>query len=67
MLGMPVPFGFYISWASMAQTAVLFAILLGFTLLLNLNKVRVSKPIELLHGSSVGEREPKTLCIASLG
>ena len=66
MLGMPVPFGFYISWASMAQTAVLFAILLGFTLLLNLNKVRVSKPIELLHGSSVGEREPKTRLLMTL-
>ena len=27
---------------------------------MNLNKVRVSKPIELLHGGNVGEREPKT-------
>lgn len=60
MLGMPVPFGFYISWSGMVQTAILFAGLLGVTLLLNLNKVRVSKPIELLRSGNVGEREPRT-------
>ncbi len=60
MIGLPAPFGFYISWDGMAQTAALFAALLAFTLLLNLNKVRVSKPIELLRGGNVGEREPKT-------
>ncbi len=73
MLGMPVPFGFYISWDGMAWTAGLFLLLLVVTLLVNLNKVRVSKPIELLHSGSVGEREPKTkwfmtlLGIVSLG
>lgn len=60
MLGMPVPFGFYISWDGMAWTAALFLLLLAVTLLVNLNKVRLSKPIELLHGGNVGEREPKT-------
>ena len=73
MLGMPVPFGFYISWDGMAWTAALFLILLAVTLLVNLNKVRVSKPIELLRGGNVGEREPRTkwfmtlLGIISLG
>ncbi len=66
LLKMPVPFGFYISWGGMAQTAALFAALLGFTLLLNLNRVRVSKPIELLHGSAAGEREPKTRWVMTL-
>ncbi|MBD5153037.1 MAG: FtsX-like permease family protein [Oscillibacter sp.] len=66
LMGMPVPFGFYICWNGMAQTAVLFAALLAVTLLLNLNKVRVSKPIELLHGSNVGEREPKTRWLMTL-
>ncbi|MDE7011167.1 MAG: FtsX-like permease family protein, partial [Oscillospiraceae bacterium] len=60
MIGMPVPLDFYISWDGMALTAALFAALLGTALLVNLNKVRVSKPIELLHGGNVGEREPKT-------
>ena len=72
-MGMPVPFGFSISWTGIAQTSALFAVLLAVTLLVNLNKVRVSKPIELLHGGNVGEREPKTrwlltiLGIAALG
>ena len=66
LVGMPVPFGFYVSWSGMAQTAVLFAALLALTLLANLNKVRVSKPIELLQGGQVGEREPKTRWVMTL-
>ena len=72
-MNLPVPFGFYICWDGMAQTALLFAGLLAVTLVFNLNKVRVSKPIELLRGGNVGEREPKTrwlltlLGIATLG
>ena len=60
LLRFAVPFGFAISWDAMARTAVLFGVLIGLTLLSNLNKVRVSKPIELLYGSQVGEREPRT-------
>ncbi len=60
MVGMPVPFGFYISWDGMIWTAALFLLLLAVTLLVNLNKVRLSKPIELLRGGNMGEREPKT-------
>jgi len=60
IMRMPVPFGFYVCWKGMAETAALFAGLLAVTLLLNLNKVRVSKPIELLHSGAVGEREPRT-------
>ena len=66
LIGLPAPFGFYISWAGMAGTAILFAALLVFTLLMNLNKVRVSKPVELLRGGSVGEREPKTRWLMTL-
>lgn len=66
IMWMPVPFGFYICWDGMAQTAILFAALLAVTLLLNLNKVRVSKPIELLHSGSVGEREPRTKWLMTL-
>ena len=66
VMWMPVPFGFYICWDGMAQTAVLFAVLLAVTLLVNLNKVRVSKPIELLRGGNTGEREPKTKWLMTL-
>ena len=60
LLRFAVPFGFAISWDAMARTAILFGVLIGLTLLSNLNKVRLSKPIELLYGGQVGEREPRT-------
>ena len=60
LLRFAVPFGFAISWDAMTRTAILFGVLIGLTLLSNLNKVRVSKPIELLYGGQVGEREPRT-------
>lgn len=60
MMRFAVPFGFSISWQGIFYTACCFAVLLAVTLLANLNKVRVSKPIELLRGGNVGEREPKT-------
>ncbi|MDE7244845.1 MAG: FtsX-like permease family protein [Oscillospiraceae bacterium] len=66
VMGMPVPFGFSVSWSGMAQTALMFLLLLGVTLLCNLNKVRASKPIELLRGGSMGEREPKTRWLLTL-
>ncbi len=60
MLDFPVPFGILPSVSAMAMTASFFAVLLGVTLLVNLNRVRVSRPIELLRAGNVGEREPKT-------
>ena len=66
VMWMPVPFGFYVSWDGIGYTAAAFAVLLAVTLLVNLNKVRVSKPIELLRGGNVGEREPKTRWLMTL-
>lgn len=66
LMGITVPFGFYICWNGMAQTALWFAGLLAATLLVNLNKIRVSNPIELLRGGNVGEREPKTRWLMTL-
>ena len=55
-----VPLGFYISWKGLTETTILFAALIGATVLVNLVKIQVSRPIELLRGGSVGEREPRT-------
>lgn len=66
MLFMPVPFGMSVSWRAMALTAAIFGGLIVLTLLVNLNKVRVSNPIELLRGGNVGEREPKTRWLLTL-
>jgi len=66
MLGLPVPFGFAVSWRAVFQTGALFVILLALTLLANLNKLRLSRPVELLRSASEGEREPKTRWLLTL-
>jgi len=56
----PVQFGFEISGRGAADTAVLFAVLFGLTLVCNLIRLGRAKPIELLRSQQTGEREPKT-------
>lgn len=59
MLGGNVKLGFYISTDSMIVTAV-FMVLTFLMIYLNaLRQIHLAKPVELLHGSEVGEKEPK--------
>ena len=73
LLRLEVPFGFSISPTAIKACVTLFAAIIGLTLLLNLGRIHVSNPIELLRGSETGEKEPKTkwllalVGIASLG
>ncbi len=60
LLRFNVPFGFEISPVAIAVTVIVFAAIFFVTLLCNLGRVHLSKPIELLYGGSVGEKEPKT-------
>ncbi len=60
LLRFSIPFSPALSLPAMAVTAVFFGALLVLALLLNLVRVRVSNPIELLHGGAVGEKEPRT-------
>ena len=60
LLRFAVPFRPGVSPAAMAMTAALFGGLLLLALLLNLGRVRLSDPIELLRGGQAGEREPRT-------
>lgn len=53
-------FHYYISARAMLVTALFFGGVLLLTLLINLRKLHVQKPVELLRGGSTGEREPKT-------
>ena len=63
-----VSFGFMVSWKSVGITVVLFVAIYLVALLLNLLHVHLSKPVELLKGGSVGEKEPKTkVLLAILG
>lgn len=60
LLKFSIPFGSAASLPAMALTAAVFGALLALALLINLGKVRLVSPIELLRGGDVGEREPKT-------
>jgi len=60
LIGFSVPLGFSISRVSIVSTTILFGCIIFLTLLSNLAKIRLAKPIELLNGGNVGEKEPKT-------
>lgn len=55
-----VVFGFEIPLSAVIATLLLFGGIFILNLLFNILQVHLSKPIELLKGSNVGEREPKT-------
>ena len=59
IIGQKNVFGFFISSKAILVTAFLFAVIHFLIYLKSRRKIRVSQPIELLRGSSVGEREPK--------
>ena len=66
LIGESVVLGFYISVDSLIVTT---AFILGTFFLVYLNMLRqihLAKPVELLSGSNVGEREPKTKMIMTL-
>lgn len=60
LLRMDVMFSFYISWTAIWMTALFFGAVLLLTLMNNLRRLHVQKPVELLRGGNMGEREPKT-------
>lgn len=59
LIHFPAPFGISVQPAAVALTALIFTCLLALTLLLNLARVGRSRPVELLRGGEVGEKEPK--------
>ena len=60
ILRFDVPFGFEISLAAVLLTAGVFAAISFINLVLSLFRVSLLNPIELLHGGSQGEKEPRT-------
>lgn len=60
MLGAEYSLGFYISWESMRNTVLLFGVIFLCIYLNSLRQIHLAKPVELLHGGNVGEKEPKT-------
>ena len=60
LVQIPVQFGFSVSVRGMGETAALLGALFLLALLWNLLRLGRTRPIELLHSDSAGEREPKT-------
>lgn len=57
---------FYISPTACQNTVILFVLIYSAALLYNFMQIKLANPIELLHGSNTGEREPKTKMIMTL-
>lgn len=61
-----VPFGFSISWTGILTCLILFGAIWICTLIYNLARIQLSKPVELLRSENVGEREPKTRWLVTI-
>lgn len=59
LMRLPVPFVFSVQPIAIIIVVLFFAGLILLTLLANLAKVGRSRPVELLRGGNVGEKEPK--------
>lgn len=66
VLGFKQPIGFEISWKGIVISAIIFAGMFLLTMIVNQMSIQMSKPIELLYGSNVGEKEPKTKIIMTV-
>ena len=66
MFSVKIPLGFYISSTSLSTTFVLFSAIFVLIFLNSIRQIHLAKPIELLQGSSVGEKEPKAKCFIAL-
>ncbi len=59
LLGVELHIVFAVPAAALITTLLLFLGIFFLTMLYNVLQVRLSKPIDLLHGSDMGEKEPK--------
>ncbi len=60
ILHFSVPMGFSVSLGDVINTLILFGLLFAAILLNTMAQIYFTKPIELLKGGEIGEREPKT-------
>jgi len=65
-LSFKVTFGFSVSVYGIKSSLFLFSAIFLLILLSNLFQIKLAKPIELLKGGSVGEKEPKTKLITAI-
>ncbi len=60
VFGVTPPFGIEVSWLAVIASLGLFGVLFLLTMITNQMSIHLAKPIELLYGGNVGEKEPKT-------
>lgn len=60
VMDMEITLGFHIYGKAVLSSVILFAVIFAAIFVKSVFSVSLSKPIELLHGSETGEREPKT-------
>lgn len=60
LLHFTVPMGYAISFKAVYSTIILFGCIFLLTFINNIRQIHLTKPIELLKGGQVGEKEPKT-------
>lgn len=66
MMHFAVPLKFAVESDAMIGTIILFLIIFAITFIFNLFQVQTANPVELLHGGSQGEKEPKTKWLLAL-
>jgi len=66
ILDMDAAFGFEIPLRAVVVTVVLFGAIFLINLVYNVFQVHLSKPVELLKGGNVGEKEPRTKWLIAL-
>ncbi len=66
LLHFDVDLEFSLSLPAVVDSLALFAVIFFLTLFYNLMQIRLSNPVELLQGSSQGEKEPKTKILLAI-
>lgn len=66
VIGAPISLGFFISGSVILSAIRLFCVIYLVIYMKSIYTIQISNPIELLHGSSAGEREPKTKGLPAL-
>lgn len=66
IFGAEPPFGISFSGRAALTTLILFGVLFFLTMVVSQMSIHLAKPIELLRGGEVGEKEPKTKWILAL-
>ncbi len=66
LISFEATFGFEVPIAAVLVTAALFSAIFLINLGYNIGQVHLSKPVELLRGGNIGEKEPKTKWIMAI-